>query len=498
MPLSPPPLETLPDFDFVIGDSARSEDGGNGVFPHVYAATGTPTKNVQLAGPEQIDEAVQAARKAKFEWRWTPGDQRRRCFFRLAQLLREAGERFARMGVVEGGMPIAVTRMALESAADGFEYFGGWTDKVSGDVVQNWPIQTFDYVVREPYGVVAMMLPFNVPMKAASVTVPAALAAGNCVVVKPSSMGPFSLLRLGELALQAGFPPGVLNVVPSDAQGGEALVRTPGVNKVLFMGSGKSAQYVLAAADEHFTPVLTELGGKSATLVFEDADIDESAMLAIGSGLAIIGGQGCALGTRILVQSTIYDEFVKKGIEVAQSLRIGDPFESDTQLGPIVNSAAVDRIQGVVDSAVENKWGRLVTGGHRPGGEFADGAYFEPTLFVDVDNDSPLAAKEIFGPVLCIMPFKDEDEAIRLANHSTYGLAGFVQTNDVKRVHRVAARLECGAVWANGFQDLPVAMPFGGTKESGSGRIGGWEAIREMTRTKNVSVSMTDVFNPRY
>jgi aldehyde dehydrogenase (NAD+) len=190
----------------------------------------------------------------------------------------------------------------VQAAGDAFEYFGGWTDKIPGDVVQNWPVQTFDYVVREPFGVVAMMLPFNVPMKAAAITIPAALAAGNCVVVKPSSMGPFSLLRLGELALRAGFPPGVLNIVPSDYRGGEALVRTPGVDKVLFMGSGKSARYVLRAAAEHFTPVVTELGGKSATLVFDDVDVGQAAMLAIGSGLGNVGGQGCAMGTYALTR----------------------------------------------------------------------------------------------------------------------------------------------------------------------------------------------------
>ena len=387
-------------------------------------------------------------------------------------------------------MPVTVMRHAMAMAADSYEYFGGWTDKIGGEVVPTWPVQSLDYTIDEPYGVVAMMLPFNVPMAASAITVPPALAAGNCVVVKPSPMAPYSLLRLGQLALEAGFPPGVLNVLPGDGPGGEALVRTPGVDKVLFMGSSRSAKYVMHAAADRLIPVTMELGGKSATIIFDDMDVGAAADVAVGSGLAAIGGQGCALGTRLLVQSRIYDEFLERAARVARSLTIGDPVREDTQMGPIVNDAAVRRIEGIVEAAIAEKQGRLIAGGQRPPGEFASGAFFEATLFADVSNTATIAQEEIFGPVLAIMPFDTEEDAIRIANQSAYGLAGYVQTHDVGRLHRVAARLHAGSVYANTMAGLMLSAPFGGTKQSGFGRLGGHAGIREMTRPKNVSVNV--------
>jgi acyl-CoA reductase-like NAD-dependent aldehyde dehydrogenase len=485
-------IEVLPDAGFLIGDRIERIEGSHGSFQHVYAATGKPTKQVPLAGAPEMARAVEIARGAFLRWRWMRADRRRQCFLRLAGLLRRDAVPMAELCVVESGIPIGVAARAVGHAADAFEYFGGWTDKIGGEVVPTWPVQTLDYTITEPYGVVAIMLPFNVPLMAASITLAPALAAGNCVVTKPSSMAPFAILRLGELALEAGFPPGVLEIMPADAKGGEALVRTPGVDKVLFMGSGRSAKYVLHAAADRLIPVTTELGGKSAHIVFDDVDPKAAADLAIGTGLGNIGGQGCALGTRLLVQSTVYDDFLEAAARAANSLVIGDPIREETQVGPMVDETAVLRILEIVERAAADRQGRLLTGGKRLGGEFAQGYFVEPTLFADVDNDASLATDEIFGPVLAIMPFETEEEAVRMANESSYGLAAYFQTENVRRVHRLAGQLEAGSVFVNHFAGLPISVPFGGTKESGFGRLGGLAAIQDMTQQKNISIAVIE------
>ncbi len=488
-----PRIELLPDAGFLIGDRIHVKDGSHGEFQCTYAATGQPTKTVPLAGAPEMAEAVNAARSAFMKWRWMRPDLRRQCFLRLASLMRRDAALMAQMCVIESSVPIRVAQAAMENAADAFEYFGGWTDKIHGQVLPTWPVQTLNYTITEPFGVMAVMLPFNVPIMAAAITLAPALAAGNCVVTKPSSMAPFVILKLGELALEAGFPPGVLNIVPADAKGGEALVRTPGVNKVLFMGSGRSAKYVCRAAADNLIPVTTELGGKSAHLVFDDIDPVVAANLAVGTGLGNIGGQGCALGTRLLIQETIYEDFLKAAVASAEGLVIGDPMSEDTKVGPMVDAKAVLRIVDIVDRAVAENQGRLITGGKRcMEGDLANGAFVQPTLFADVANDAPLAAQEIFGPVLTISPFKTEAEAVRLANDSAFGLAAYFQTNDNRRVSRLAGQLEAGSIFANHFDGLIISAPFGGTKESGYGRLGGYAAIQDMTQQKNVSIAVLE------
>jgi aldehyde dehydrogenase (NAD+) len=489
-----PRIEVLPDAGFLMGDRIEVIEGSHGVYQPIYAATGTPTKPVPLAGAPEMARAVKVARDAFMGWRWMRADLRRRCFLRLANLLREAGNaaQLAEMCVVESGIPINVAVAAIENAADAFEYFGGWTDKIHGEVLPTWPVQTLNYTIAEPFGVVAIMLPFNVPIMAAAITLAPALAAGNCVVCKPSSMAPFVILRVAELALEAGFPPGVLNVMPADAKGGEALVRTPGVNKVLFMGSGRSAKYVCRAAADMLIPVTTELGGKSAHIIFEDVDPVKAANLAVGTGLGNIGGQGCALGTRLMVHRSIYDQFLEAAVASAQGLVIGDPMSAQTKVGPMVDKKAVARIGDIVKTAVAEGQGRLLCGGNAVGGDLAGGAFVEPTLFADVDNDAPLATQEIFGPVLTICPFDTEQEAVAMANHSAYGLAAYFQTEDVRRTARLAGQLEAGSVFANHFDGLIISAPFGGTKESGFGRLGGEAAILDMTQKKNISIAVLE------
>ncbi|MCW2936173.1 MAG: hypothetical protein JWM19_7135 [Actinomycetia bacterium] len=319
---------------------------------------------------------------------------------------------------------------------------------------------------------VAAILPWNGPLVPVGLNVVPALAAGNAVVVKPAELNPFAPLRFGELCLEAGLPAGLVNVVPAGPAGGEALVGHPGIGKVHFTGGGGTARKILATPARNLTPVATELGGKSADIVFADADLDFAAQLAAMQGPITQSGQSCACSSRILVQDSIYDAFIEKFIAAVRQATIGDPLDPAVVFGPVVSQAAVDRIMGVIDQAVAGRMGELILGGRRMGGELAEGYYIEPTVFADVDNRSPLAVEETFGPVVSVMRFRDEDEAVALANDTVYGLNAFLQTRDLGRAHRVARRLESGSVWVNIHSDLSPQSPYGGYKQSGSGRAG--------------------------
>ena len=358
--------------------------------------------------------------------------------------------------------------------------------KTSGEVIDISPLTALDYTLNEPYGVVAVILPWNVPVTQFSMIVAPALAAGNCVVVKPSSLTPFTSLRLGELFLEAGFPPGVVNIIPTGARGGEALCSHPGVDKIHFTGSIATAQAVMKAAAKNVTPVGFELGGKSANIIFDDADPQAAAQAAV-FWIFLLCGQACLKGGRVLIQSTVYDQTVELCKTSAENLAVGDPALETTLMGPLVSAAQCHDIMGFIERAKSNKIGRLITGGERLQGDLANGYFVAPTIFADVPNKAEISQKEVFGPVLTITRFDTEEEAISIANDSEYGLAGYIHTNDLKRAHRVAAAINAGSIWVNGFNLSPGA-PFGGIKKSGFGRIGGIEGIREFTRPKNVSV----------
>ncbi len=469
--------------------------GSRGViFEHIYPATGRPNGTVELAGAAEIDNAVRVAAKAQREWVALTVDRRRDLLIGLADVVHDHLDELAKLNVADYAVPIsfAGTAMLLERF---LRHFAGYADKPHGVTTPVNGSFDINLVEREPYGVVGVITPWNGALVVTGSCVAPALAAGNAVVLKPSELAPFAALRFGELCLEAGLPEGLVAVVPADAEGGDALVRHPGIGKIAFTGGGATARKVLQAAATNLTPVATELGGKSANLIFADADLDLAAALSAHQGPLMQSGQSCACASRILVHDEVYDEFLEKFLGVIGSARIGDPMDPATTFGPVISQAAADRILAAVDAAASGGAGELLLGGKRIGGarlpdELAEGYYVEPTVFGGVDNASDLAQLETFGPVVSLMRFRDEDEAVRIANDTPYGLNAFVQTTDLNRAHRVARQLESGSVWINQFSDISPQGPYGGYKQSGAGRTGGVEGLHEFQQVKNIRIAM--------
>ena len=481
---------SLPDGSLLIGRDRIAVSGG-GAHSHINPATGQVQATVSLAGDAEVDAAIRSAREAFDEWKRWPANERRDLLNRIADLLEQHADEFGAMVTAESGVPATMAPMVGASLpVEYFRYYAGWVDKIEGAVIPTFPTASLDYTRMEPIGVVAVIIPWNGPCTSIGQKVAPALAAGNCVVLKPPELAPFTSLRFAELALEAGLPPGVLNVIPAGPAGGEALVRHPGIDKISFTGGGVTARKILAAAAPVMTPVLLELGGKSANIIFDDADLDSAIFTAVTMGVAALSGQACALPTRLLVQDSVFDDVVEQVTEITKTLEVGDPLSDTTMMGPVISEQSCDRILGVIDRAVSEKSGTLTTGGRRLGGDLAGGYFLEPTVFADVDNSSHLAQEEIFGPVLSIIRFGDQQEAVSIANDSPYGLAGFVFTSDLVRAHTVAAELDTGYIGVNHFPVLPPTAPFGGVKQSGHGREGGRDGLQEFLRIKNVNVSL--------
>ena len=459
--------------------------GSRGEFDKRNPATGRALRAVPLGGASEIDEAVEAASRAFPAWRATAPSARRDILFRLAAALEARVEDFGGIAALELGAPIARAGQLVGLASEWTRYYAGWCDKIEGRVQTASPSSGLSWVKPEPYGVVAVILTWNFPLVSAAMKIVPALAAGNCVVTKLPELSPFGMMLFAELLEQAVLPPGVASFVSGTGEAGAALVRHPRVAKVSFTGGIRTAQAIVGDSADQVKPLVLELGGKSANLVFADANLDTAVPFAVG--MAMMGaGQGCALPTRLLVAREIYDEVVARAAAVAKHLVLGDPLAATTMIGPVMTEAAATRIVGVIEGACASKAGRLIAGGHRAGGDLADGYFVEPTVFADVDNDAPLAQDEIFGPVLSILPFADETDALAKANHNSYGLAAFVQTRDLDRALRVADGLDAGYVSVNGFAGLNPNLPFGGFKLSGYGKEGGAEGLDEFLRRKSV------------
>lgn len=479
---------SLPTPRLIIG-SEELPTGAGGRYEHRYPATGEVQAEVPLAGPADVDAAVAAARAAFPGWRDLDLNRRRDILLEIARLLLADAKRLSDIATHEIGSPNLLAGAAVPIAADWFNYYSGWVGKIAGELISIPARDALDYVRDEPLGVIGAIIPWNGPLVAIGMKVAPALAAGNCVVLKPPENAPFSALRFAEIASAAGLPPGVLNVIPGDGQAGSALCTHPGVDKITFTGGGDTARKVLTSAAQALKPVTLELGGKSANIVFPDADLDQAAMMAVGAGLMTLSGQGCMLPTRLLVHDDVYDEVVGRVVGGAQMLAIGDPWEPTTTMGPLATAAHLERVSAAVESAIDDQAGTLLCGRDRPT-DLGAGYFYRPTVFGEVDPASDLAQKEIFGPVLSILRFSSEDEAVELANNTQYGLAAYVHTRDLRRAHVLAAALDAGGVAVNGFPIVPSGAPFGGTKQSGFGREGGIWGLREFQRTKNVYIGL--------
>ena len=472
------------------------EAAGGATVPTVDPATNRTIVDVAAAQAEDVDRAVRAARAAFPAWRELDPDKRARLLLRLSELIEAEREHLAKVESHDVGKPIREAALIdLPACWDPWRFFAGAVRTVSGRVLA-LPSTSLDYVRREPMGVVGMIIPWNFPLHIASRKGSAALAAGNTVVLKAPELAPLTSLELGRLALEAGIPPGVLNVVPRLGEvAGAALVEHPDVNKIAFTGSTTTGRSIMRGGAGTIKRVSLELGGKSPSIVFADADL-ERAVIGSVFGIYLAQGEVCSAGSRVLVERPVYDDFVARFAERARRIRIGLPHRWETQLGALINRRQCERVYEYVHIGTA-EGATVVTGGVRPDDpELAEGNFIEPTVFAGVTNDMRIAQEEIFGPVVVIIPFDGEEEAIRLANDVRYGLAAGIWTGDGGRAHRVAHALDAGSIWVNHFGVYPSEAPFGGYKESGTGHDLGLESLDEYTEVKNVHMHIgTDTFD---
>jgi aldehyde dehydrogenase (NAD+) len=412
---------------------------------------------------------------------------------RLGDLLTEHVEEVARLESTDNGKLLRESVGQLGSVADWLYYFGGLADKIEGRVIPLERTSVLNYTLREPLGVIAIITPWNTPTLLAMMAAAPAVAAGNCVVFKPSEVASVGTLTVVKLAQEAGFPAGVFNVVTGDAGTGEALVSHPGVAKVSFTGGTETGRAIAAKTSARLARPILELGGKSPNLVFADCDLDLAAA-GVLAGIFSSAGQSCIAGSRALVERSIHDDFVARLVRGARALRIGDPFDEATEMGPLATASHLRKVDGLVTRA-RMAGATVATGGEKAKvSELPGGYFYEPTVLVDVDPQAEIVGEEVFGPVLTVLPFEDEEQAAALANSTRYGLAAGVWTLDVRRAHRVARELEAGTVWINRYRGLVPQSPFGGYKESGVGRANGVDAVEEYLQTKSVWCELSDPF----
>ena len=461
--------------------------------------TGKPWARIARGNAADVDRAVTAAKAAfeKGEWAESTPTQRGKLLVRLAEIIEREAERLGELEVRDNGKLIAEMGGQTRYLAEWYRYFGGMADKVEGAVMPSDKPGIFNFTRYEPLGVVGMITAWNSPLLLLSWKLAPALAAGNTAVIKPSEFTSASTLEFMELVKEAGFPDGVVNCVTGlGAEVGQPLVDHPGIDKVAFTGSGATGQKIYESAARKIIPVTLELGGKSPNIVFEDADFEAAVMGAI-SGIFAATGQTCIAGSRLLVQNSIHDRFVERLIEVASEATIGDPMSTDTHVGPVTTQPQYDKILQYMEVAREEGATCVMGGGPYTGKGASGNRFVQPTIYTGVSNDMRIAQEEVFGPVLSVITFDDEEEALEIGNDIVYGLAAGVWTSDIGRAIRMSEGLKAGTVWVNTYRAVSFMSPFGGYKRSGQGRESGQQAIKEFLQLKSVWIAQqTTVANP--
>lgn len=472
--------------NMLIGGQWQESRGGKR-FPTLNPVNESVIAEVAQGNEADVDAAVKSARAAFESGPWSKMDarDRGRLINKLADLMEANLEELAALESLDNGKPIRDARAAdLPLAIDCLRYYAGWADKIHGDVL---PIRGnfFCYTRREPVGVVGQIIPWNFPILMAAWKWGPALASGCTIVMKPAEQTPLTCLRLAELAQEAGFPAGVINIVTGYGETGAAIVRHPGVDKIAFTGHYETAQKIMVDAAKTLKRLTFELGGKSPNIVFADADL-EAAVAGAEFGLFFNQGQCCCAGSRLFVEQSIHDEFVSKVVSRAKTRQLGDPLDPNTTQGPQVDADQFNKIMSYIDKG-KTEGAKCLTGGSRFGNK---GFFVEPTIFTEVNDEMSIARDEIFGPVMSILPFKNTDDIIARANNTYYGLAAAVWTRDVQKAHRVAASVRAGTIWVNCYDVFDAAAPFGGFKMSGMGRELGEAALANYTELKTVTMSL--------
>lgn len=455
--------------------------------PSLNPYTQEPWAQIAQANECDVEDAIEHARRAFAAWRRVSGTERARLLLRLADLLEHHGERFAVLETTDNGKAIRETRNQMSFAARNYRFFAGFADKLYGSYIPLDSYEMVDYAAWEPVGVCVLLTAWNSPIQLLSNKLAPALAAGNTVVIKPSEFASVTTLEFMNLVQEAGFPPGVVNVVTGDGKVGSTLCASPRVARISFTGGTQTGRAVMRAGAQNLVPVTLELGGKSPNIIFADADLERAAQGAV-AGIFGATGQTCMAGSRLLVQENVFEQVVGAIVERARRVVMGNPLDPATEMGPVCTQRQFDQILAMIGRA-QKDGAQLLAGGKRASGEAVDKGWFvEPTVFGGVRPGMQIVDEEVFGPVLAAMHFSDEDDAIRKANDSAYGLVAGVWTSDVNRAHRMSKALEAGTVWINTYRTSVSQAPAGGTKQSGFGRERGWHGLLEYVQVKNVMI----------
>jgi acyl-CoA reductase-like NAD-dependent aldehyde dehydrogenase len=465
---------------------------GATTFPTVNPATGEVLTRVAEATAADVDHAVAAARKAfdapSSAWRKMSASERGKLIWRLADLVEKNLDELAELETLDNGKPIFESKYVdMPMTADVLRYYAGWATKIHGETVNTFE-NAFTYTLREPVGVVGMILPWNFPLLIASWKIGPALACGNTIVMKPAEQTPLTALRFGEIALEAGIPAGVINILTGGPEAGKAIVRHPGIDKIAFTGSTSVGREIMRGGADTLKRVTLELGGKSPNIVFADSDLDGAVKGAI-TGIFYGKGECCNAGSRLFVERKAHDEFMEKLIARAKKMPPADPLDPKTRLGAIASQEQMERVLGYIETG-KKEGAKLVAGGNRVSLDGSKGYFIEPTIFGGVTNSMTIAQEEIFGPVLAVIAFDEAEQAVAQANSNPYGLAAAVWTRDLSKAHRLARQIRAGLVWINTYGLMDAAVPFGGFKHSGFGRELGMHAIEHYTELKSVWLNM--------